>query len=314
MVPGLGKEAYGAQRWIGVLGFQLQPSEFSKVALIVYMAYWLAGKRDEIKDFAYGFIPFTILLAIMVGLLLKQPDMGTAFVVVTTATAIFFAAGAHLAQLGVLIGVAALALVPLVRLAPYRMERFIAFLDPWGKPLASGYHVVQALLAFGAGGLTGVGLGVGRQKFMYLPFPHTDSIFAVIGEELGLVGTVGLLALFVYFAYRGLRVACYAPDQLGRLLAVGVTCGITFQALINMGVLTSSLPFTGITLPFISAGGSSLVATLASCGILLNVSRQTRTPHVQTVKSVSSARRRFWRRNGRPHLSGAGRGTGTATS
>jgi len=155
------------------------------------------------------------------------------------------------------------------------MERFLAFIDPWEKPLATGYHVVQSLLAFGAGGITGVGLGVGRQKFMYLPFPHTDSIFAVVGEELGLLGTIGVVLAFVFFAYRGLRVAWYAPDQFGRLLAVGVTCGVAFQAMMNMAVLTSSVPFTGITLPFISYGGSSLITTLAGCGILLNVSRQT---------------------------------------
>src|SRR5436190_5611319 len=321
LLPGLGKEALGAQRWIGLFGFQLQPSEFAKVALVLYMAYWLSGKREQVRDFAYGFVPFTILLAVMVGLLLKQPDMGTAFVVVTTAMAIFYAAGAHLFQLSVLVAVAALAIVPLIRIAPYRMERFIAFLNPWDKPLASGYHVVQALLAFGAGGITGVGLGVGRQKFLYLPFPHTDSIFAVIGEELGLVGTLSVLALFVYFAYRGVRVAWYAPDQLGKLLATGVTCGITFQALINMGVLTSSLPFTGITLPFISYGGSSIIATLASCGILLNVSRQTVSHDVQVAQLAQAAqpvppspatRRRVGRRHRRPHLSGAGSGAGVA--
>src|SRR6266542_3442380 len=306
LLPGLGKEAYGAQRWIGLFGVQIQPSEFSKLALVLYMAYWLSTKRDLVSDLAYGFVPFCVLLAIMVGLLLMQPDMGTAFVVVTTATAIFFAAGANLLHLLVMVGVGGLALVPLIRLAPYRMERFVAFLNPWERNRDSGYHVVQALLAFGAGGVTGVGLGVGRQKFMYLPFPHTDSIFAVIGEELGLLGTIGVLSLFLFFAFRGLRVAWYAPDQLGRLLAAGVTCGITFQALINMGVLTSSLPFTGITLPFISAGGSSLIATLAACGILLNVSRQTVSANVRTVTSAPS-RHRFWRRHGRPHLPGASR-------
>jgi cell division protein FtsW len=315
LLPGLGKEAYGAQRWVGLFGFQLQPSEFAKVALVLYMAYWLSAKREQVRDFAYGFVPFTILLALMVALLLKQPDMGTAFVVVLTATAIFYAAGAHLMQLSVLVAMAALAIVPLVRMAPYRMERFLAFLNPWNKPLASGYHVVQALLAFGAGGVTGVGLGVGRQKFLYLPFPHTDSIFAVIGEELGLAGTLAVLAMFVFFAYRGLRVAWYAPDRLGRLLATGVTCGITFQALINMGVLTSSLPFTGITLPFISYGGSSIIATLASCGILLSVSRQTVSSDVREVRDVhassptpagSPTRDRLGRRHRRPHLPGAG--------
>lgn len=309
LLPGLGKEVYGAQRWIQVGGLTLQPSEFTKLALTVYMAHWLTGKREQVRDLAYGFIPFTLLLAIIVALLLKQPDLGTAFVVVATATAIFYAAGAHLLQLSLLVAAAALALVPLIRLAPYRMERFLAFMDPWDRPLATGYHVVQSLMAFGAGGVSGVGLGVGRQKFLYLPFPHTDSIFAVIGEELGLLGTLGVLALFVFFAYRGLRVAWYAPDQLGRLLATGVTCGIAFQAMINMAVLTSSLPFTGITLPFISFGGSSLITSLASCGILLNVSRQITIPEPQPS---TGAHHHFWRRYRWPYLPGAGRRSGLA--
>ncbi|MBI3970995.1 MAG: putative lipid II flippase FtsW [Chloroflexi bacterium] len=305
LLPGLGTEAYGAQRWIQLFGFQVQPSEFTKVTLTIYMAHWLTEKREQVRDFAYGFIPFTILLAIVVGLLLKQPDMGTAFVIVLTATSVFFAAGAHPLQLAILVATVVIAVVPLIRFAPYRLERFLAFLDPWAKPLASGYHVVQALLAFGAGGLTGAGLGVGRQKFLYLPFPHTDSIFAVIGEELGLVGSVSVIALFLFFAYRGLRVSWYAPDQFGRLLAAGITFGIAFQAMINMGVLTSTLPFTGITLPFISYGGSSLITTLASCGVLLNISRQTVHPD---ARSQSNPRGYFWRRYRRPHLPGFGRG------
>jgi cell division protein FtsW len=303
LLPGVGSEAYGAQRWIGFAGIQLQPSEFAKLALTIYMAHWLTTKREQVRDLFYGFVPFTVLMAVIVGLLLKQPDMGTAFVVTTLATAIFFAAGAHVVQLLVLAAAIGLAIVPLIRLAPYRLERFLTFLDPWAQPLASGYHVVQSLLALGAGGLTGVGLGVGRQKFMYLPFPHTDSIFAVIGEELGLVGTLSVLALFVFFAYRGLRVAWYAPDMLGRLLATGVTCGIVFQAMINMAVLTSSLPFTGITLPFLSAGGSSLITTLASCGVLLSVSRQIVTTDAQ---SRADTRPHRWWRHGRPHLPGFG--------
>ncbi|MGH2371374.1 MAG: putative lipid II flippase FtsW, partial [Chloroflexota bacterium] len=281
LLPGVGTEVYGAQRWIRLPGFQVQPSEFAKVAFIIYMSHWFTAKREQVRDLAYGFLPFAVLLAVIMALLLKQPDMGTAFVVLATSLAIFFAAGAHPVQLAFFVAVTALSLVPLIRMAPYRMARVLAFLDPWERPLGNGYHVIQALLAFGAGGLTGVGLGVGRQKFLYLPFPHTDSIFAVIGEELGLAGTLGLLALFLFFAYRGLRIAWYAADQFGRLLATGVTCGITVQAFTNMGVLTSSVPFTGITLPFISAGGSSLIATLAGCGILLNVSRQTRSPDDQ---------------------------------
>ncbi|HEV2124644.1 MAG TPA: putative lipid II flippase FtsW, partial [Chloroflexota bacterium] len=298
LVPGLGTQAYGAQRWISLPGFQLQPSEFAKVALAIYMAHWLSTKREEIQHVAYGLVPFTVLLGIIVGLLMKQPDMGTTSVIVAMAFAIFFAAGAHIGQMLGLVGLAVAIAVPLIQHAPYRMERIIAFMDPWARPAATSYHVVQSLLAFGAGGITGVGLGVGRQKFMYLPFPHTDSIFAVIGEELGLLGTVSLVIAFMVFAYRGMRVAWYAPDQFGRLLAVGVTSGITFQALINMAVLTSSVPFTGITLPLISYGGSSLLTTLAACGILIIVSRHASFPQSHTS---TGGHLRWWHR--RPHLS-----------
>src|SRR5688572_30303641 len=274
LIPGIGSEVYGAQRWISLGQFQLQPSELSKLALVLYIAHWLTSKREQVSDFANGLLPFGVLMTIVVALLMKQPDMGTTIVIVTTALVIFFVAGASLTHLALLSGVGAFAGVLLIRIAPYRMERFLAFLDPWANPQATSYHVVQSLLAFGAGGTTGVGLGVGRQKFFHLPFPHTDSIFAVVGEELGLIGTVPIVLAFLFFSYRGLRIAWYAPDQFGRLLAVGVTGGIAFQAMLNMAVLTSSVPFTGITLPFISYGGSSLISTLAACGVLLNVSRQ----------------------------------------
>jgi cell division protein FtsW len=311
LLPGLGKEVLGAQRWLRVFGFELQPSEFAKVAIIIYMAHWLTSRREQVRSFTSGFLPFVVLLSVIVALLLKQPDLGTASVVVATAVTIFFVAGAHPLQLLLFIGACALALVPVVRMAPYRMARVLAFLDPWERSQGIGYHVVQALMAFGAGGVAGVGLGVGRQKFLYLPFPHTDSIFAVIGEELGLAGTVCTVLLFLFFAYRGLHIAWYAPDQFGRLLATGATCAIVIQAFVNMGVLTSSLPFTGITLPFISSGGSSLITKLMCCGILLSVSRQAVSP-VSHDQPRSAPRRRLWRRHSRPHLPGPGRGAGHA--
>ncbi len=304
LIPGIGAEAYGASRWISLGTFQLQPSELAKLALILYVAHWLTSKKEQVSDFAYGLVPFSVLLAVIVGLLMKQPDMGTTIVLVLTAVSIFYAAGASLMHLALLSAGGAFLGVVLIRVAPYRMQRFLAFLDPWATPLATGYHVVQSLMSFGAGGLTGVGLGVGRQKFMYLPFPHTDSIFAVIGEELGLAGTVAIVMGFVYFGYRGLRIAWYAPDQFGRLLAVGVTCSITFQAMMNMAVLTSSVPFTGITLPFISYGGSSLITTLAACGVLLNVSRQTSVQHAAAAPAEGGGLRRWHRR---PHLPRPGR-------
>ena len=305
LVPGIGSEVYGAQRWISFGQFQLQPSELAKLALILYIAHWMTSKREQVSDFANGLLPFGVLLTIVVALLMKQPDMGTTIVIVTTALAIFFVAGASLTHLALLSGIGAFAGVLLIRIAPYRMERLTAFVDPWANPQAASYHVVQSLLAFGAGGATGVGLGVGRQKFFHLPFPHTDSIFAVVGEELGLIGTVPVVLAFLFFAYRGLRIAWYAPDQFGRLLAVGVTGGIAFQAILNMAVLTSSVPFTGITLPFISYGGSSLISTLAACGVLLNVSRQTVTSTgVGAAVGRSGAEGgHLWRWHRGPHLS-----------
>ena len=306
LVPGIGSEVYGAQRWISLGQFQLQPSELAKLALVLYIAHWMTSKREQVSDFANGLLPFGVLLTIVVALLMKQPDMGTTIVIVTTAVAIFFVAGASLTHLALLSGIGAFAGVLLIRVAPYRMERLTAFVDPWANPQAASYHVVQSLLAFGAGGATGVGLGVGRQKFFHLPFPHTDSIFAVVGEELGLIGTVPVVLAFLFFAYRGLRIAWYAPDQFGRLLAVGVTGGIAFQAMLNMAVLTSSVPFTGITLPFISYGGSSLISTLAACGVLLNVSRQTvaTSPGVGTAIGRSGTEsRHLWRWHRGPHLS-----------
>jgi len=200
LIPGIGSEAFGAQRWISLGAFQLQPSELTKLALVVYVSHWLTTKREQVSDFSYGLVPFSVLIAVVVALLMKQPDMGTTIVVVATAVAIFYAAGANLVHLGLLSGAGAFVGVALIKVAPYRMERFLAFLDPWAKPQATGYHVVQSLLAFASGGVTGSGLGVGRQKFLYLPFPHTDSIFAVVGEELGLVGTVAVVLAFVFFA------------------------------------------------------------------------------------------------------------------
>jgi len=275
LVPGLGVTAWGAQRWLRLGLLSVQPSELTKLALVLYMARWLAAKREQVSDLLSGFLPFCIILVTIVVLLMRQPDMGTTIVLAATAGAAFFAAGASLAQLSALVVLGAGVGAVLIRLSAYRLARWNAFLDPWKDAERTGYHVVQALLALGAGGLTGLGPGVSRQKFLYLPFPHTDSIYAVIGEELGLMGTLSVLLLFVAFAWRGLHIAWHAPDDEGRLLAVGITCNVVFQALLNIAVLTSSIPFTGIPLPFISYGGSSLAVTLVETGLLLSVSRRT---------------------------------------
>ena len=265
----------GAKRWLVIGPFSFQPSELTKLGITFYMAYWLATKEEQVKSLAYQFVPFVIIIATIVLLLLRQPDLGSAFVIVATAVAIFFAAGMHLGQLLLFLISGIVGLYAAITMSPYRMERFVTFLDPWGDPSASSYHIGQVLKSLGAGGITGTGLGVGRGKFNYLPFPHTDSILAVIGEELGLIGTCCVLLAFGLFAYRGLQIAWESPDTFSRLLATGITCNIVFQALVSIGVTTSSLPYTGLTLPFISFGGSSLLVTLASTGMLLNISRYT---------------------------------------
>ncbi len=295
----------GAQRWLALGPFSFQPSELTKLGITIYMAYWLATKEEQVKSLAYQFVPFVIIIATIVVLLLKQPDLGSTFVIVATAVAIFFTAGMHLGQLLLFLVSGIVGLYAAITVSPYRMERFVTFLDPWGDPSDSSYHIGQVLKSLGAGGVTGTGLGVGRGKFNYLPFPHTDSILAVIGEELGLIGTCCVLLAFGLLAYRGLQIAWDSPDTFSRLLATGITCNIVFQALVSIGVTTSSLPYTGLTLPFISFGGSSLLVTLASTGLLLNISRYTVSHGHDTLAGGG-----VWRGQRGTPVSGAGSGDG----
>ena len=272
---GLGQSANGAQRWIALFGVQLfQPGEIIKPVLVVAASAYLTRQTGVAARFREGLLAFGLLYGVVLGLLLLQPDMGTAVVVGMTGGVIFVVAGARRLHLLLLGAAGAAAGAGLVIVAPYRLARWTTFLDPWANAQGSGYHVVQSLLALGAGGVTGVGPGVSRQKFFFLPFPHTDSIFAVLGEEFGLVGTITTICLFLLFLWRGMGVAMRAPDLLGRCIAAGATMGIVGQALINIAVLTSSVPFTGITLPFFSYGGSSMVACCTMCGLILAVSRQ----------------------------------------
>lgn len=273
LLPGLGKTVKGAQRWIGFGGFTIQPSEIIKLALVIFMSYGLSAYNERLKFFAKGMLPFLIILAAACGLILMQPDLGTALSVAGTVYIMLFAAGAkgkHLIYLA-LTGVAAVGMA--IVLEPYRMSRFLAFLDPWKDPSGTGYHIIQSLYALGSGGLFGLGLGQSHQKWLYLPEQHTDFIFAVLGEELGFIGGMLVIVLFLLFVWRGLKIAICSSDPFGSLLAVGITSMIALQAVINIGVVTGSLPITGIPLPLISFGGSSLVFTLLGVGILLNISR-----------------------------------------
>ncbi len=284
----------GARRWIKVGPFTAQPSEFVKLAFIIYAADWLSQKGEKVRNLWYGLIPFGITLGFIVGLVMLEPDMGTSLVFATIGLSMFFVAGAHLLQLAGGMALAAAAFTVLIFSASYRLNRLTIFLDPWSDPTGAGYHPIQALLALGSGGLGGRGLGVSRQKFSWLFAAHTDSIMAVIGEELGFVGSVLVVALIVALAIRGFSTVLRAADGFGALLATGITAWVVGQSALNIAVITLTVPFTGIPLPFISYGGSSLVVMLAAVGILLNVSRYTRPPESSTSRARETRRAR-WR-------------------
>lgn len=275
LVPGIGTVINGARRWISV-GFQFQPSEICKLAIVIFMADRLARTPERITNFWKGLFPNLVILGVVFALIIKEPDMGTALVIGGTVMIMLFTAGARIGHLAGLMSLIAPLIWVLIKVEPYRAKRLFAFMDPWRDPLDTGFHIIQSLFALGSGGLFGLGLGRSRQKFFYLPENHTDFIFAILGEELGFIGGATVLCLFFLFAWRGYRTAVVAPDLFGSLVAVGITSLITLQALINIGVVTSSIPVTGITLPFISFGGTSLVFLLTGVGILLNISK-----HVQ---------------------------------
>jgi len=273
VMPGIGKSVKGAQRWLGVGSMRIQPSEVIKLSLVIFMSYGLAKNSSRLKKFTSGMLPYLAILALACLLILLQPDLGTAVSLAGTVYIMLFAAGArgkHLFYLA-MAGLAAVGLA--IILEPYRMSRFLAFLDPWADPRGTGFHIIQSLYALGSGGLFGLGLGQSHQKFFYLPEQHTDFIFAVLGEELGFFGGAFVIMLFLVFVWRGFKVALSTQDPFASLLAVGLTSMIALQAIINIGVVTGSLPITGIPLPLISFGGSSLVFTLIGVGILLNISR-----------------------------------------
>lgn len=275
-VPGFGASVYGATRWIEIGPLSFQPSEIMKISLILYLSAWLANKgKAKAADFFEGFVPFLAILSLISFLIIKQPDTGTLGLIFLVSLSIFFASGASLAHMFSLFLGGLLFLAVLIKLAPYRLQRFLVYVNPEHDPQGFGYQMTQALLALGAGGLFGAGLGQSRQKFNYLPEPVTDSIFAVLGEELGLLGTTIIVILFLMVAWRGLRIAQYAPDDFGKLVSVGIVSWITFQALINMSAISGLIPLTGIPLPFISYGGTSLAVLLASVGILLNIGKQS---------------------------------------
>jgi cell division protein FtsW len=272
LIPGIGGHAGGASRWIRLPGFNLQPSEAAKIALIMYMAYSLDRKQEKIKELGAGFISYMLVLVVMLGLLLKQPDMGAALTLAAVAIIMLFAAGARLVYIVSIFLMSLPFLYFLVMNVAYRKRRILAFLDPWQDPQNSGFQIIQSWLALGTGGIFGQGLGEGKQKLFYLPEAHTDFILSVVGEELGFIGVIVIIGMFFLLVQRAMRIAVAAPDIFGRFLALGIAVLFGIQASVNMGVVTGLLPTKGLALPFISYGGSSLVISLFAVGILLNIS------------------------------------------
>src|SRR5918995_1644607 len=263
----------GAHRWLKFPGFSLQPSEISKLALIIFLAYFLEKRAGEEGDFWRTFVPCGVVTGWLAALIVIEPDFGTAMMLALIFVVVIYTAGARVKHLALAAAPALIVAIGLLVFVPWRLKRLVTFLDPWADPQGSGFQVVQSLIAIGSGGINGLGFAEGKQKMLFLPFAHSDFIFAVVGEELGLLGTMTILLVFGLFLWRGLRASLLAPDRFARLLSLGIVTGIVVQALFNISVVLSLVPTKGIPLPFISYGGSSLVPTLAAVGILLNVSQ-----------------------------------------
>jgi cell division protein FtsW len=297
-------EKYGSTRWLQIGPLPaMHPAELAKLALVIYLAHWLGRKGARASSLLHGLVPFLLICGPLLGLVLLEPDLGTTGVLALTALTMFFVAGGSMWQLALLVPAGAAAVAYIVSHSAYQMARVEAFVDPWSDPTGIGYHTVQGLLALGTGGLFGVGLGESRQPGgLSLPAAQNDFVFALVGQELGLLGGLAVIAVYVLLAYRGIRIALGAPDTFGALLATGITAWLTLQAFINIAVVVVLLPITGITLPFVSAGGSSLVVSFLAVGILLSISRET-LPR----GTWNDADPHRGRRYGRPRVPRAGR-------
>ncbi len=274
LIPGIGGKVKGASRWIRLPGFNLQPAEVLKITMIMYMAYSIEKKQDRIQSLTAGFLPYMLVLIVILGLLLKQPDMGSALTIGAVTILMLLAAGTRLSFLSGTALLASPLVVYLVVKSPYRLQRIKAFLNPEQDPTGSGWQIIQSKYAFGAGGFLGQGLGEGKQKLFYLPEAHTDFILSVVAEELGFLGVIVVIGFFFFLISRSMRVAAIAKDAYGRFLALGITVLFGIQASVNMCVVTGLVPTKGLALPFLSYGGSSLWALAFGIGMVLSISRK----------------------------------------
>ncbi|MEX0991904.1 MAG: putative lipid II flippase FtsW [Actinomycetota bacterium] len=272
--PAAGTVAGGSSRWLAVGPVTIQPSEFVKLAIVALVAGVLAGRWKRLDEPSALLFPIVPLTALVCVLIMLQPDLGTTLIVAGTVFILIFLAGVRLSWLVLAGAGGGILTFALIASSSYRWDRFTSFLNPWGDPQNTGYHLIQSLIALGSGGLTGEGLGASRQKWLYVPNAHTDFIFSILGEELGLLGAMVTIGLFAVFLYAGVRIAGRAPDPFGRLLAGGIVAWLGLQILINLGAVTGLLPITGVPLPLISAGGSSLIVSLAAIGILVSIARR----------------------------------------
>lgn len=275
LIPGIGAIAGGSARWLQLGPFSFQPSEFAKLALVLFGADVFSRKKEsKLSDFSHVALPMIPVLVLLTGLVLLQPDLGTTLLLGAIGMGMLFLAGTPMRYL-VPVGAAGAVVAVLAAFGQdYRRARILAFLDPWADPFNTGYQTIQSLIALGSGGWFGVGLGASRQKWLYVPNAHTDFIFSIFGEEAGLIGTLIVLSMFTFIAYLGVRVARQAPDRFGMLVAGGITIWIAIQALVNLGAVTAALPITGVPLPLVSFGGTSLVITLIGIAILVNIAGQ----------------------------------------
>ena len=276
LIPGLGKIRNGSRSWFGIGSLGIQPSEFTKLGLIIFTSKYLSNNQKEIKNIKKGVLPILGVLLLVFGLIMLEPDFGTGVVIVMTIIVLLFISGVKMnffIKIGILglLGVASLIII-----APYRMQRIVSFLNPWNDPLGSGFQIIQSLYAIGPGGLLGLGFGNSIQKHFYLPEPQTDFIFSIISEEFGFMGVLLVTTLFLMIIISGFKIAMKCEDSFGKYLAFGITFGLSFQTMLNLMVVVGLIPVTGVTLPFLSYGGSSLLITMCSMGILLNISSQNK--------------------------------------
>ena len=273
LIPGIGTVRNGSRSWFGIGGFGIQPSEFTKLGLIIFTSKYLSNNERDLKSIKKGVLPILGILFLVFGLIMLEPDFGTGIVIVITIVVLLFISGVKM-NFFIKIGILGLiGIIGLIIIAPYRMKRIVSFLNPWSDPLGSGFQIIQSLYAIGPGGLLGLGLGNSIQKHFYLPEPQTDFIFSIISEELGFMGVIIVSTLFLIIIISGFKISMKCTDKFGKYLSFGITFGLSFQALLNLMVVTGLIPVTGVTLPFLSYGGSSLIISLISIGSLLNIAK-----------------------------------------